>query len=394
MADTRLLHLRLLARLGGVLVELVPALLPVVHGVLGLQQGLGRGLFHRLQQLQLGGQGGELRLPATQPVAVLAQVALGFRQAGLGLAQVLAQLPPPLLLVLEGLLQPGHFRAQGVVAGLHLVEGVGALGVVHPVLLDCGIHLLVFRVHGLQLDLQFAYAVAGGPGLGVQRLPLQRLQLRLQGALLALELGILFRRLGLALQVLQLPSQLVAQVGQALQVFQGAPHAALGLLAALLVLGDAGGFLDKHPQVFRLGLDQAGDHALLDDGVTARTQARAQEDIGDIAAPAAGAIEEVFGLGLAGDQALDGNLGVAGVLAPHPTVAVVEYQFDGGLPHRLAVDRAVENHVGHGLAAQVLGGTLPHDPAHGVDDVRLAAAIGADDRAHIAGKIYRRGIDE
>ena len=48
----------------------------------------------------------------------------------------------------------------------------------------------------------------------------------------------------------------------------------------------------------------------------------------------------------------------------------------------------------HGVAAQVLGGQLAHDPAHGVDDVRLAAAVGPDDAGEIAGKADRGGIGE
>jgi len=42
-----------------------------------------------------------------------------------------------------------------------------------------------------------------------------------------------------------------------------------------------------------------------------------------------------------------------------------------------AVDGAVEDDVGHVLAAQMAGGALPQHPAHGVDDVGFAAAVGA-----------------
>ena len=75
-------------------------------------------------------------------------------------------------------------------------------------------------------------------------------------------------------------------------------------------------------------------------------------------------------------------------------IAVVEYQLDGSLAHRLAIDGAVKNHVGHGLATQILRGTFTHDPAHSVDNIGLATAIGADDGAHITREIYRGGIDE
>ena len=59
--------------------------------------------------------------------------------------------------------------------------------------------------------------------------------------------------------------------------------AVLGLAAALLVLGDARGLLEEHAQLLGLGLDDARDHALLDDRVGARPEARAEEDVGDVA---------------------------------------------------------------------------------------------------------------
>src|SRR5262245_60456637 len=42
----------------------------------------------------------------------------------------------------------------------------------------------------------------------------------------------------------------------------------------------------------------------------------------------------------------------------------------------------------------MLGGQLPHDPAHRVDDVRLAAAVGADDAGEIAWEVDLGRIDE
>jgi hypothetical protein len=63
-------------------------------------------------------------------------------------------------------------------------------------------------------------------------------------------------------------------------------------------------------------------------------------------------------------------------------------------PTGCAVAGAVEDHVGHGLAAQVLGRALAHDPAHGVDDVGLATAVGADDGAQVARQRHRRRVDE
>jgi hypothetical protein len=255
-------------------------------------------------------------------------VTLGLGEAGPGLFQVILQLATALLLVLDGLLYTRHFRAQGVIPGLHPVEFVGAVRVLDPVLLDSGVHLLVIGVHRLQLDLQLADSLARGADFGIQLLPLKGQQLRLQFPLLVLVLAVFLRRLGLALQVLQLALQFLSQVGESLEVFQGAAHAALGFLATLLVLGDARGLLDKDPQLLRLGLDQPGDHALLDDGITAGTEAGAQENVCNVATPAAGTVEKIFRLALAGHLALDGNLSVAGILPADTAIRVVEHQFD------------------------------------------------------------------
>ncbi len=67
--------------------------------------------------------------------------------------------------------------------------------------------------------------------------------------------------------------------------------AGLGLPAAFLILGDARRFFEEDPQFLGLGLDEPRDHALLDDGVAARPQAGTQENIGNIPAPAAGAVQ-------------------------------------------------------------------------------------------------------
>ena len=256
VADTGLLHLRLLARFGCVLVEFIPALLPVVHRLFGQHQGLAGTLLQLLQQCHFRCQRGQLALPAAKLRTVVAQVGLGLGEPGGSLLQVVAQLAAALLLVLEGLFEAGDLRTQRIVGRLHLVEGIGAVSVFHPVLLDRGVYLLVFRMHRLESYLQLADRLAGGPDLAVKLPPLQGLQLGLQLAFLGLEFSVFLGRRRLPLQVLELALELVAQIGEALEVFRGTAHAALGFLAPLLVLGDTRGLLDKHPQVLRPGLDQ------------------------------------------------------------------------------------------------------------------------------------------
>src|SRR5690606_33572669 len=192
--------------------------------------------------------------------------------------------------------------------------------------LDAGVGAALLSHQGLEGHFLVADHLLAGADLFVQRLPLEGRQLGLELALLGLVLLVLLGRLGLAVQAFELALQLLAQVGQARQVLLGAADAALGLAAALLVLGDAGGFLDEITQILGLGLDQLADHALLDDRVAARAQAGAEEDVGDVAAAALGAVEEVGVLPVAGHPAADGNLGEGGVFAHQRAVGVVEDQ--------------------------------------------------------------------
>jgi hypothetical protein len=179
---------------------------------------------------------------------------------------------------------------------------------------------------------------------------------------------------------------LVTQVVETLEVLPRMANAGLRLAPALLVPGNAGGLFEEHPQLLGPRLDEAGDHALLDDRVATGSEPGAQEQPGDVLAPAARAVEEVGRGAIARHDAPHGNLGVIGILPAHCSIGVVEHELDRGGPHRLASARAVEYDVRHRVAAQMLGGTLAHHPAHGVDDVRLAATVRAYDADEIRGE--------
>ena len=58
---------------------------------------------------------------------------------------------------------------------------------------------------------------------------------------------------------------------------------------------------------------------------------------------------------------------------------VVEMQGDLGHIARGPVARAGKNHIIHAGGAQGLVGAFAHHPAQGLDQIRFAAAIGADD---------------
>src|SRR3970282_2130216 len=74
------------------------------------------------------------------------------------------------------------------------------------------------------------------------------LPLRVLDPALGLDGLVLLGLARLALEVLELLADLVAQVAQAVEVLAGVADAGLGLLAALLVLGAGGGLLHVHAQ--------------------------------------------------------------------------------------------------------------------------------------------------
>jgi hypothetical protein len=195
-------------------------------------------------------------------------------------------------------------------------------------------------------------------------------------------------------QVLELLVDLVAHVAHTVEVFAGGLDAALGFLAAFLVLGDAGSLFQVHAQFFRVRLDDLADHPLLDDRVAARSKAGAEEQVSDVTPAAARAVEEIRGLAVPGHLALDRNLGVLAVLALDGAIRIVEDQLDGRLPHRFARGGAGKDHVGQRIAAQAAGCALAHHPADRVDDVGFAAAVGAHHTGHVGRQVQGGGIDE
>ena len=140
----------------------------------------------------------------------------------------------------------------------------------------------------------------------------------------------------------------------------------------------------KIAQLLGLGLDHARDHSLLDDRVGARAEPGAEEEIVDVAAAHRDVVDVVGRVAVARQHALDRELGVLAPLAADAARAVVEEELDRRAAHRLALAGAVEDDVLHRLAAQRGRLRFAEHPAHGVDDVRLAAAVGADDADELA----------
>jgi len=202
---------------------------------------------------------------------------------------------------------------------------------------------------------------------------------------LDMQFVILLRHFGLAFQLLDLMTQFVADVLDAVDILAGIGEPVLGLPATLLVLCHSGRFLEEEAQLLRLGLDDAGNHALLNDGVGARPQAGAHEQVDHVAPANMQVVDEVGRLAIAVEHALDCDLGVLRPLSAGATLAVVEVQLDAGATDGLALARAVEDDVLHGFAAQGSGLGFTQHPAHGVDHIGFAAAVGADHTNQLPG---------
>ena len=200
-------------------------------------------------------------------------------------------------------------------------------------------------------------------------------------------------RLGLAGQPLTLGRQLAEPVIVALQMGADLHHAFLGFPAATFIDGDAGGLLQKTADFLGPGLDDAANHALFDDRIAARTDPHRLQQFDHVPAAHHLLINLVEGGTAAAQLAADADFIVGPEGPADAAVAVVKEQFHrggaGGGPGR----GAGEEHVVGAGPAQLLHGVFAQHPAHGVDDVALATAVGADDagQRRVQGKGGGRG---
>jgi hypothetical protein len=134
----------------------------------------------------------------------------------------------------------------------------------------------------------------------------------------------------------QLAAEFLADVGNPVEVLPRVAQPAFGFLAPFLVLRHTRRFFQKAAQFLRLGLDDARDHALLDDRVGLAPQAGAQEQIGHVALADLHVVDVIAGIAGPGQHPLDRDLGVLRPLSGRLAVAVVEQQFDRGARCRLA----------------------------------------------------------
>ncbi len=249
-------------------------------------------------------------------------------------------------------------------------------------LLDLGAAAVDLRLLGLD-------ALARLPGLcrvalGALELArvqaeLVRQQARAQLPGLPLEAGLDVRRLRLALQRAQPAARLALHVERPVEVVLGALELQLRPPAALAMLAEPGRLLDQKPPIAGLRVDYLLHPALADHRVHLASEVRVSEDLDHIDKPAARAVQPVLALAAALHPAPDRDLRE---LAPRRlAIRVVQHHLDLGIAAGRLRLAASEDHVLHGLAADRERALLPEGPEHRVGDVRLAAAVRADDHA-------------
>ena len=253
------------------------------------------------------------------------------------------------------------------------------------------------RRSGASLDF-VAEVVRCGLPVGNLRLQLVKLmagELRLQVLQFLRKLLIATRLAGLALERADLPFHFPDEVRDAQKVLLGVFELAQRLFLLSLVLGDAGGFFEDHPAVFRLAGQDLGDVALRHDAVAGAPHPGAHEELLDVFQPARRFVDEILAATVPENPPRHGNLVISHfdarrdqVLFIHPANCQRYLRH----PQRFAPVRPVKNHVHHLAAAQGLGGLFAQHPTDGVRHIRLATPIGAHNGGHAGLKVQRRFI--
>ena len=184
-------------------------------------------------------------------------------------------------------------------------------------------------------------------------------------------------RLGLALERAQRLARLALDVQRAVQVVLRALELELRAAAALAVLAEAGRLLDEQAAIARRGENDLLDAALADHRVHLAAEVGVGEDLDDVGEPRACTVDPVRALSPALEAARDRDLGEVGVVG----AIRVEHHLDLGVARRANALAARVDHVLHRLAANRERALLAERPEDGVGDVRLAAAVRANDHA-------------
>ncbi len=150
-------------------------------------------------------------------------------------------------------------------------------------------------------------------------------------------------------------------------------------------------FFENRAAIFRPAAQDLVDLALLHDGVGAAADTCVHEEVVDVLQSARRLVEEIFALAVAIHTAGDADL-----IPIHAEFLLTLRETQRNLRHaeRLAAIGAAENDVRHLAATQGFRGLFAKHPAHGIEDIGLAAAIRADDSGDATVEIQDRSGSE
>ena len=205
------------------------------------------------------------------------------------------------------------------------------------------------------------------------------------------ETAVASRRFRLTLEGTELPAHLAQQILQPQQIAFGGLQAALRLLLALAVLEYARGLFDDQPPLFGPRVEHRVDLALADDHVLLPADAAVGQELLDVEQTTRRAVDGVLAVPRAEQRARDRHLVE---LDRQHSRRVVDGEADLGPAQRLAIGGAGEDDVVHLLRTHCARCLRAEHPGDGVDDVRLAASVGADDDRHPRFQIERCALGE
>ena len=260
-----------------------------------------------------------------------------------------------------------------------------------PAVVDLGVERASSAFSAASRPAKSSLAPASAVEAGAQAGDLAAGDVDAQRGQLADQLAVAAGGLGLALERAQLAAHLAQQVLDAQQVGLGGVEAALGLLLALAVLEDAGGLLDDRPALLGAGVEHGVDLALADDDVLLAADAGVGQQLLHVEQPARHVVDGVLAVAGAEQRAPDGDLGE---LDRQDAGRVVDREADLGPAERRARGGAGEDDVVHLLAAHGARRLRAEHPGDGVDDVRLARAVGPDDDGDARFELQRRRLGE
>jgi len=227
------------------------------------------------------------------------------------------------------------------------------------------------------------------------------LEREINGFQLVLEHLILCGLFCLTTEGTQLTVHLMQKIRDPRHILSGSFEFALGSQTATAIQTHPGGFFHEYPDILSFGVNQRLDAPLLNNGVGFRSRSGPKKKFNNIAQTAGDLVEKIFRVSRPEITSRDHDFGPvrpgAILMGAVVTVRPVNgqtgrgciFQEEGDIGHaerRTAVIPG-KDHITHLLTTEVFGALLAQNPAQGVDNIRLSAAVGTDD----GGNSFRKG---